>query len=313
MESKTQWMSELHNAIYHLDIRAVKNALANGAMISNDNNKTHTLNRCIHASFSVHPNKFNLSFIEEIINLGALPCNSDGKLHYDKNSLTQTLNIAHETKYKREKFVAMQNNIIMVIKLLLRNGALPNNEDNWNNSLLCAVKTMNPEILKCVVIRGGKPPNNQCMFKQFINEFKNSVGGDQLIDRMMCLIMCSGARPAIDSINLKILGNDYMSRDDRQYIKIKVITSYELLNPYNIVFKNRHTKRKFEERIDDLRKELKTTMKELFKERRISEIDLVIKNYFPECLFDIIYDYYTEHFVEFIDWENVGRIDKKTQ
>lgn len=153
---------DLIDAIYRLDILAVKDALANGAgaWINNNNCKDHTLNRAIQATLSVDQHRFNLIFIKEIIDLGALPCNCDGKKDSGKNTLTQILKIANGTNCKREKRVIVQRNIIMIIKLLLSNGALPNNTKKpEQNTFAEAVVTGNLEIIKMMYEHGATGTN----------------------------------------------------------------------------------------------------------------------------------------------------------
>lgn len=358
---------ELFDAIYHLDMMAIKNALTNGAMINNENCKSNTLNRCIQALLSVGLQRFNLNFIKDIIDSGAQPCNCNGAENNSNNTLTHLLKITEKIKYKFErriryaklesiqtrvvKYEMIQNNIITIVQLLLQNGAVPDNSDNpkqntlhwavmsnnlklikilrdygamaanncYINTLSCAIDSLDPEIVKYVILGGGKGYKDNCIFNHFFVAYQKkweSIGhvhADRVhVEQILNLIMCSGAKPRIctekyeEFVSYKkrenIRGLIFVPWECRSWVESKIITCHELLF-HSIIYA--HDFDRHENKVNKLRAELKKTMNELVEKKRISEIDSLITNYLPVCLIDLIYEYYVGNYVEFIDWDNV--------
>ena len=139
---------QLYRSITLLNIDKFKRALANGAVIDDNRNKC-TLNSAIITMMNLCPDKFDLIFIEDLINLGAKPCNED-----NNNTLSVTVrNFFHEhNKQKECPFKSLYStNKIKLIKLLIDSGALISNSlCEQNNTLLQSVIIEDIEVIKMI-------------------------------------------------------------------------------------------------------------------------------------------------------------------
>lgn len=333
--------TELFFAVCELNIVRVIDALSRGAQIKNSCDRNHTLNCAINASLSVNPKKFDLDFIEGIINLGAKPCNVDN----NKNTLSYTLRYAN--RFDRRKCGnPMQENVIKLIKLLIKVcniepvnsypyntltravmtknieivkiicdsniNAMPDNGD-YDNTILNAIETQNPEILKYVIMKGAKTYKSNYLFSRF---YENNLFNDEhdYIDRMLDLIMCSGEEVnttekyrcnGFTFFNLYFLPNEKIS-----YVKKQILTCCEVLNPGAILsIDNGYITANYNKYKEDaivMKKRLKIVMNELMKREKNIDVEISISKYIPECLVNIVDEYYDGPFVEFIDWDKVG-------
>ncbi len=324
MKSKNMWNIEskrnywqLVRAINHLDILQVIKALDNGSVIDYSDTKKNTMNHCIRASLSIRPSKFNIIFIQQIIDLGAKPCKSIN-IYTGKDTLVMILRVARKIREKTKNYYLIHQNIVLIIKLLIIHGI---DMDTTESSLYLAAMTNNPEILELIIITGGfeiMHGIDNCMYKQIANINRDSTDR-QHIDKMIFLLMCSGAIPCNDNCYYDFYGDEmntfhtenenykiFVLKKERSYIESRIITCYELLNPQFIIFSHCYQITHLDNylnHVKEMRNGLRNVMKELVEKKIGSrEINSAIIAHVPTCLVNLICDYYSEKNIRFIDW-----------
>lgn len=125
-----------------------------GAMINNMNCKNHTLNLAMKFLLSANPRRFDLDFIQKFIDMGAKPCNNQDSNH---NTLSRIITHTKHTNKNQDMNVI---NKINQIKFLSQRGAESDNSfHSTKNSLILAIKTHCPQIVKIICDAGALPIN----------------------------------------------------------------------------------------------------------------------------------------------------------
>ncbi len=255
-------------------------------------------------TFSLAIKTNNLTLINQILVTNPIPYNS--RLQ-SSGFYNEPVTLTHAVNTKN----------IEIIKLALQRGAMPHIFNDYNNRIIntlkVALKTLDYDIIRLIIINGGKIydyssgnyyENNDLFsmfFEQYANNYFNTLDQNlnkDKINRIINYIMCCGAK-IDDKMYTKL--NSYISilkihnnieSEQHEFLKSKVESCYKLLNQ----------KDKSNPLQIQLINELKETMKEIIdpvekKEEIIQRIDDI-----PECLIDIIYQYYHLSMVDFIYW-----------
>lgn len=179
------WQEMLYKSINRIDNRLLKQALLNGAIVNNNNCKKHTLNTAIRSMLS-YTNRFNLEFIEDLMDRGAEICNDQ--------TINNTMTIiAHhslrhiEIAIKQSKHADAEKNILDPIQSTIDRGAIPCNELD-GNTLDCAIPLCNYKIIEKIVMRGGESKSNYT-FQRICTYAENNT-----INQIMILLMCTGKK-----------------------------------------------------------------------------------------------------------------------
>jgi hypothetical protein len=201
-------------------INLLKFLIANGARPSNvQNNSSNTLSSAI--------NTENLKIIKIIIETNPKPDNE-----------TWTLSSLNTLTY------AVTTNNLEIVNIAIKCDALPQNTDNSNNTLVCAIQTKNPEILREIIMVGGNPNNFEwgmfekstfrCFYELYCDDNESDTQANMIIySTMIDLLMCSNAQ-IFDSIYRMII-----NKPKKTVIELKLLDCYELelYAGYNYVIK----------------------------------------------------------------------------
>jgi hypothetical protein len=258
-------------------------------------------------TFSLAMMTKNIKIIQTVAKMKAVPnntCNIVGTwavghwaawplIFYDQ--YPPTLSCAVETKQ------------IEIIKLAHEHSALPESTSIVSsygeipNTLVHAILTGDPEIVKQIIIMGGRMGSGiyflQTCFNKILNSKKIKSNGKIIIDRLFELMMCSGTCPEKYTYDCLV---DIKRSRQLTYIESKVVLCYELVNSSN----NKPIASSVEE-IEKFRMKLVQTNEELVENPVAKNEIITTLSCVPTCIINIIHEYYNESLVQFIDWKNI--------
>lgn len=233
---------------------------------------------------------------------------------------------------------AVKTKNIEIIRVICDYGGILDVSITMGNTLYQAMRTLDPEIVFEIIFRGGKPqyyyydeknqqnsdPFKPTVYKQlapnmlngmFSNMHDKDPNDSKAIDRMVNLLLCSGAKYTNNhGITEPMAG---MICYDNSYCTFKMEQCRDLLfyrNIHNMKVKigNSIEEFKIDDSIEEFKKELSVTMNELMedqipRQQMIDRIDSVIYQIVPiplPCIL-LIYEYArTKSLASFIDWIN---------
>ncbi len=155
----------LNKAIQDGNINMLKKLLKEGAMISNDNNKTNSLNCAICSTLNTKINKYNLEFIKDLMHNGAKTCNY---LSGPYDTLSIAINRGMDyIKNSYDKNLA-EIQVLDLIQTLIDHGVKPNNEKN-GNTFSFIIQTENLKFIELIMKINPLPFNNIEKTHQILN------------------------------------------------------------------------------------------------------------------------------------------------
>lgn len=242
-------------------ISLIQALISIGAKPSNAQNGTNTLSAAIQTK--------SLNLIRIIIGLNPLPDNHQYGTCVDANTLTHAVN----------------TNIFDVVKIAYNVGALQDLSDTENNTLACAIVTRNTEIIKEIILDGGKCKYNCIDYEHNRNNMNN-----------INLLLCTGARfyDTYPSFTHSISRTEFIRLQSYMFLG----NCYALEDIYDTEICTE---------IGKLRNILKCTMDDLVSEyanRYLKKLEIEdMLPCIPVCCVGIIYSYYhVKQPFKTIDW-----------
>lgn len=180
---------------------------------------------------------------------------------------------------------AIKTSDLEIVKMICEYGV----PINASHTLSLAIETVNPMIVKEIIMRGGKPSN--------IPEFLVNMNLEYDKNLLINLLMCSGSWIPF-YIYHKI---EEKEEDKRSPMELKILDCHDLYyRCYRQKSKN--------QRINELKEELINVMDQLVngpmtKKTRINQIMTAINGHMIPPLIEIVYEYQIDiSLVKFIDW-----------
>lgn len=118
---------------------------------------------------------------------------------------------------------AIRTGNLEMVKYVCDHGVTPDVSRSIYNTLYISIEAMNPEIIFLIIQKGGKPLYDvfgENMFDEIKNQIiKQNINDTKIIDRVINLVLCSGATEIFKRIPMH-----------ESYISLKMNDCYNLLN-----------------------------------------------------------------------------------
>ncbi len=323
------------NKMYSFDINVINNLINKGAIVSN-NDKYNTLTIAIKYAVSYLKNETNntqlqtkkekdmILLIHTLINAGAIPSNAQ--------NLSNSLSVMFQSKnlnlikfiveiHQSSLLIFLPNNYLsntMTVAVKSENldivkiandkfGAIPDNSNSANNTLITAIKTNNSKIIKEIILLGGR-------YDGLLDEL--FFWKDEILINKIDLLLSQNVHFSSRFFS-KINNDERFNQESNEFneqlslFNLKLL-SYLKISKKRVLLENKTLKiiaQKIKNTTPELRKTLQRVTNDLIREyenRHLKNCDLEnILICMPSCCTNIIhsYQYIPPPFKIFI-WKN---------